>query len=231
MKEGVVESGRIRHTVEMLLLASGVCAVLLLVRCAWTGKTTFSGLLGNLVLAWIPLLRTLALRKMTPGERKPLFRGMVVLWVLFFPNSFYIITDLIHLRKFGGDGMPRWFDSMLTASFAGSGALLGAFSLYLTQMMTEQRAGAKAARWMAGGMLALGAFGIYLGRTLRLNSWDVVARPGKIGEELARLTERPQALEALAFTATFFFISVAIYLCVLSLTRLREAAPEGDERA
>ena len=69
----------------------------------------------------------------------------------------------------------------------------------------------------AGGMLALGSFGIYLGRALRLNSWDVVARPLKLVGDISSLMEPKSAKEVSAFTVTLFFFSLVVYTFVVSM--------------
>jgi uncharacterized membrane protein len=82
-------------------------------------------------------------------------------------------------------------------------------------------------------MLALGSFGIYLGRFFRLNTWDVVARPFKLAGDIAALLEPKGLTEVAAFCVTFFFFSLAIYSFVVSMARLHEEPARlklNDER-
>jgi uncharacterized membrane protein len=71
-------------------------------------------------------------------------------------------------------------------------------------------------------MLALGSFGIYLGRFLRLNSWDVVSRPFKLAGDISSLVKPQSSTEVIAFSITFFFFSLAAYCFVVSVARLHE---------
>lgn len=195
---------------------------MLLVRCLYTGTIHFAGLFGNLLLAWIPMVLALFIRRPVEGGRRPWFWITLVLWVLFYPNAFYIVTDLIHFKKFGTNGVFRWFDLLMTTSFAAGGMFLGCLSLYLLHIFVRERFGWRMGWLFAGSMLAAGSFGIYLGRELRLNSWDVVARPFKLVGDIVALIEPHNAREVAAFSTTFFFFSLVVYSFVVSMARLHE---------
>ncbi len=214
---------RARHALYTLIFGSAVCLAMLLVGFAAAGSLRFTGLFGNLLLAWIPLVLAICLWRMPRGGNRVAFWGAMVLWILFFPNAFYLVTDLIHIKKFGSDGIFRWFDMMMTISFASGGMFLGCLSLYLLHLFVRERFGWRMGWLFAGGMLALGSFGIYLGRVLRLNSWDVVTRPLKLMGDVVGLVEPTSAKEVIAFSVTFFFFSLAVYSFVVSIARLHEA--------
>lgn len=217
---------RVRHTLRTLILGSVICTAMLLVRFAVAGdlRFRFSGLLGNLLLAWIPLVLALYLPRLHRG-RPVWFWSALVAWVLFFPNAYYITTDLIHVKKFGTDGMYRWYDMLMTASFAFAGIFLGSLSLYLMQLFVRAKHGWRIGWAFACTMLALGSFGIYLGRFLRLNSWDVLTRPIKLVRDIASLLAPMRLAETAAFSVTFFLFSLGIYAFVVSLARLHEEDP------
>ncbi len=225
-----IPAQRVRHTLYTLGFASAVCTGMLLVRFACVGdlRFRFSGLLGNLLLAWIPLVLALLIRRIPARRNRFCFWSALVAWVLFFPNAFYITTDLIHMRKFGTDGIYRWYDMLMTIAFACGGIFLGSLSLYLLHLFVRQRLGWRLGWAFAAGMLALGSFGIYLGRFLRLNSWDVVTRPFKLLANISPLLEPKSLTEVAAFSATFFFFSLAVYCFVVSVARLHEE-PHGHE--
>lgn len=217
---------RARHTINTLLFGSAVCTGMLLTRFVCTGKFHFGGLLWNLILAWIPMgLALLIWRAPDSSRSRRGFWITLVLWFLFYPNAFYITTDLVHMKKFGSDGVFRWFDLLMTMSFAAGGMFLGCLSLYLLHLFVRERFGWRLGWAFASGMLALGSFGIYLGRVLRLNSWDVVARPFKLVGDILSLLEPHSAKEAIAFSVTFFFFSLAVYSFVVSMARLHEEDP------
>src|SRR4051812_5341592 len=109
-------SRRVRHVLGTLFFASLVCTGLWAFRAYWAHKTHFSGLVGNLGLAWIPLPLALLLCYRKQADVK--FWALGITWLLFFPNSFYIVTDLIHVKKFGSDKVAIWYDALMTAAFA-----------------------------------------------------------------------------------------------------------------
>jgi uncharacterized membrane protein len=222
LAERNIPTKRAQHTLWALAFATIVCCAMVMVRCAYAGNLRFSGLCWNVVLAWIPMLLALLIWRLRKDGSRFKFWSVLMLWVLFFPNAFYLVTDLIHMKKFGLDGIYRWFDLMMTTSFASTGVFLGCLSLYLLHLFVRQRHGWKAGWLFASGMLALGSFGIFLGRSLRLNTWDVIARPFKLVSDISGLVEPHKAKEVAAFSVTFFFFSLAVYTLVVSVARLHE---------
>jgi uncharacterized membrane protein len=209
-----------------LVFASGVNVALVLARVAWTRNFSYLFLVWNLFLAWLPLaLALLACDEYRPGARPNWrFRSLAAAWLLFFPNAPYIYTDLIHLtsRYYG----HFWVDLVLILSYALTGLVLGFVSLYLMQTVVTRMFG-RAASWLfIAAVAVLSGFGIYLGRFLRLNSWDVVLQPlavcRGIGQWIAGPLAHPTAYAFPALFATFLFIA---YLMLYALTHLRQAAP------
>jgi len=96
-------------------------------------------------------------------------------WLLFFPNAPYLITDLFHLDT--RPGVPLWYDLALILSCAWNGLMLAYASLSDMQRLVQQRLGSVIGWAFATLALLLSSFGIYLGRYLRFNSWDVLANP------------------------------------------------------
>ena len=104
-------------------------SVLLLgVRMLHTESPAFAFLVWNLFLAFVPVLFSelaLTARQKWKGW---LYTG---LWLLFFPNAMYIVTDLFHLWKH--PGVPLWYDLLLLFSSALNGIAMGFYSLYKTE--------------------------------------------------------------------------------------------------
>ncbi len=109
-------------------------------------------------------------------------------WLIFIPNSFYIITDLFHLQE--RTEIPMWYDLALIFSFAWNGLLLGILSTRQMEKIWELK-------WKWSELLfvypimCLNAFGIYLGRYLRYNSWDVVSDPFSLISDIVHLIMHP----------------------------------------
>jgi uncharacterized membrane protein len=210
-------------TLAALVLGSLGCCMLVGVRIVYTGVPNFPYLIWNLVLAWIPFLLAMLLYD---GFR----RGMGVfglttlggLWLLFFPNAPYIVTDFVHLRR---DPLsPLWFDGITIASFAAVGLLLGFGSLYLVQSVVRRAVGTGLAWVVAAATLSLGSVGIYLGRFVRLNSWDILTSPHYLlwlaGRRLADPLGNPRLL-AVVLASTLLLGAAYVVVYTLASAGLR----------
>jgi len=162
------------------VLSLGLLALRMLVRGEGAGNYGF--LAWNLFLAWIPLLLAVAVVTAWRLGVRIAVAPLFVLWLLFFPNAPYVVTDFVHLGAVGG--MPRWFDVLLLGSFAVTSLALGFVSLYLVQNLIRARHGV-AWSWVgAFTAIALSGVGIYLGRVVQLNSWNVL-QPERLRTALA----------------------------------------------
>jgi uncharacterized membrane protein len=176
-------------TIPALLAASGLCVATVVFRNHHAGNTFYGFLVWNLALAWIPFVLALAAYANARRGNDVATVALGVLWLLFFPNAPYLLTDFIHLQQ--SQTTPLWYDALMLASFAWTGLLLGFASLYLMQMIW-QRAVGPVWSWLGViGALALGSFGVYLGRFLRFNSWDALVRPRRIAHVIATDLESP----------------------------------------
>ena len=190
-------------TVLGLLLASLFCVGLVVLRMIESGSSDFSGLIWNLFLAWIPFALAVAVYD---GWRRKRARGTLVvlgaLWLLFFPNAPYIVTDFVHLERTAD--APYWYDAVTVSAFAWTGVLLGFASLFLVQTVVRQWRGVVAGWVFAAAALALGSLGIYLGRFLRLNSWDALEHPSVLPRIVHAVARDPFAYqEAIGVTLLF----------------------------
>ena len=211
-----------------LLLASTVCVGLALARTAWTGRMGYLFLVKNLVLAWIPLLLAPAVCSLAAARRSSCALAAVAgLWLLFFPNAPYLMTDLVHLRAHGN--RLWWYDVVALPFFAWTGLALGFASLLLVQGALVRRLGAAWGWALSLAALGLGAFGIQLGRFGRFNSWDLLTRPGHLLAEIAGTLVHPLAnLRELAFSGALALVLAAAYLVLLAFVRLGAAAPAPE---
>jgi uncharacterized membrane protein len=176
-------------TIPALLAASALCVATVLVRNAHAGNDFYRSLIWNLALAWVPFLFALAAYASARRRSDVATAAYGVLWLLFFPNAPYLLTDFIHLQE--SPTTPLWYDALMLASFAWTGLLLGFASLYLMQMIWERAVGAVWSWLGVIGALALASFGVYLGRFLRFNSWDALVRPRRIAHVIATEIDNP----------------------------------------
>ena len=196
---------------EVLILFAGtlLSVSLLVFRVYLTDSLKFVFLVWNLFLAWIPWIVAVYLTKRDWPTWVLLAGG--ALWLLFFPNSPYIITDLFHLRP--RNGIPQWFDLVLIMSFAWTGLLFGLGSLYRIQYHLLDRLGKRWSIAITGVILLLTSYGIYLGRFLRWNSWDLFTRPQELFMDVVDPVLSPgRNLGTTAFTVFFGLFLVLAYL-------------------
>lgn len=206
-----------------LSLASAVSVTVVTLRILFTGKLVYAFLIWNLLLAWLPLVFALLarehFRQPPTSEKLPTkFWFFSALWLLFLPNASYIFTDLIHLtNRFY---FNFWVDLTLILSCALTGLVLGFVSLFLMQSIVTQRCGRLAGWGFVALVAGLSSFGIYLGRFLRFNSWDVIAKPGKLYHGISSFATgqgEPHHIAFLGLFAAFLFIA---YVMLYALTHL-----------
>jgi uncharacterized membrane protein len=164
--------------------------MLLVGRAVFTGLLTYGFLLWNLFLAVVPYLITQWIIE-RPGiyQSKTRLVLAILAWLLFVPNAFYIITDLFHLDRF--DSAPKWFDLLLIFSFAWNGLLLGILSIRMVEKVVERVWGSGFSLILLFAVMWLNAFGIYVGRYLRFNSWDIFTQPQFLLSEMTAVILHP----------------------------------------
>jgi uncharacterized membrane protein len=203
-----------------LAAASALCIVTVVYRGHHTGDHFYAFLVWNLVLAWVPLV--LALGAYASARRRQGVATVVlgVLWLLFFPNAPYLLTDFIHLHE--STATPLWYDALMLALFAWTGLLLGFGSLYVMQVVWKRAVG-PAASWVGVvAALALASFGVYLGRFLRFNSWDALVRPRRIAHVIRTDLESPFHSPRLVASLVLLTAALTIgYVIVYSAVGLR----------
>lgn len=164
------EAGRYKMT-SLLLLMTSFCVALSIVRYSITGTKLFMFLNWNLFLAIVPWTISTMLILKNSKTILPLVL-LVVVWLFFFPNSPYILTDLFHLKA--RKTAPIWFDFVLIFSFAWTGLMFGFVSLIDIITLMKKRIGNFTVNIITILFLFISSFGIYLGRYLRWNSWDIL---------------------------------------------------------
>lgn len=204
-----------------LIFASVACLALVAARIMWTWQIRYGFLIWNLFLAWLPLLfATLACEQSKRGTRRNWrFAALAGAWLLFFPNAPYIFTDLIHVAN--RYLAHFWVDLTLVLLCAFTGLVLGFVSLYLMQSVVARVYGRAASWFFVAAVAGLSSFGVYLGRFLRFNSWDVLTNPVGLYHGINGWASNPLAnANTFAFPvlfATFLFVA---YVLLFALTHL-----------
>lgn len=197
--------------------ASALAVGLLLLRARMLGALEDSFLVWNLFLAWMPYL--MALWAESAARRSP-WRAIIpgILWLLFLPNAPYIMTDFIHLDRMS---FSWWYDLGLILAFAWAGCLLGVASLFMMQRIVRERLGAALSWAFVLASCGLSGLGVYFGRFLRWNSWDVLFSPRDLAHDLLYIVGTPESYLQLIGVSGLFAAFLA--LGYLTLTSVRRA--------
>lgn len=192
--------------------------LLLFVRMALTKTITYLFLAWNLFLAYLPYLFAQIFRYFQFNYKSKFISASIfLLWLFFVPNAFYILTDLFHL-ELSNDGIAKWFDLALIFSFAWTGLLLGIISLYNMTQILEKKVSAKAQWVLLYTIMFLNALGIYIGRFLRFNSWDILTNPFKLAGEIFYLCIHPfRNFYEWAMIACFAILMTLVYKSIISV--------------
>ena len=165
-----------RREASLLFILTLFCFGLSIFRYEYTETKTFLFLNWNLFLAGIPWLLSSSIVMLCKIQKSNL--GVIILlatWLLFFPNAPYILTDLFHLRT--RTTIPIWYDLVLILAFAWTGLLYGFFSLRDIEQILAPKLNRSFLVLNTILLLFLSSFGIYIGRFLRWNSWDILQSP------------------------------------------------------
>lgn len=179
------------------LLVASTCfsCILVFLRILHTGRFTFIWMVWNLFLAYVPygISTLLSMRGAGPAKKtdRAALLSLSLVWLLFIPNAFYILTDLYHLIDCRDPRVPAWFDLSLIFSFAWNGLLLGVLSVRQMERVLLSAFGAFIGRLFVYLVMALSALGVYTGRYLRYNSWDIVTNPFQLAADMVYLITHP----------------------------------------
>ena len=195
-----------------LVVSNLISVVLFLIRVQQSQDTRYWFLLWNLVLAWIPLGLVLLLRERLKKMRWMSWQNIVlsILWLGFLPNSFYLVSDLIHLHRTGEVSLI--FDAVMFMSFIFNGFVAGYASVYLIHSQLLMRFRRDYVNGFIAVVLLLCSFAIYLGRDLRWNTWDILVNPAGILFDVSERVINPLThSEVFSTTALFFVLLGSIY--------------------
>ncbi len=208
-----------------LILSLSACSILsaafVYARILLSGNITFVFLLWNIILAWVPFLCALILTHFQAQQKKWTVRTWIVaaLWLVFYPNAPYIITDFLHLHQ--RPGIPLWYDVFLIVSCAWTGIMLGCISLFFVQESVEQYFGKRVGWLLVIVMNMISGFGVYLGRFSRFNSWDLFIHPQLVATDiLSRVIDplsHPRTLGVSLTLGSFLVVSYLVVYCLMTL--------------
>lgn len=159
-----------------LIIYSLLAICLLLMRIKITHSIYHLFLIWNLFLAFIPYLFSSHIKvdlSLKTSNFKNLF--YIFIWLLFLPNTFYLLTDFVHLHH--ENQFQFWFDFIMLSCFTVAGFYFGILSIFTIQQQIQFFYTKSISIFFTISISYLCGFGIYLGRFLRFNSWDILSNP------------------------------------------------------
>jgi uncharacterized membrane protein len=197
MESRYLDQRRLRNLAIILALAATSVALALMVEYRYqrTASWRYTFMTWNLALAWIPVAAAFVADEASRSAWRPLrWIGipLAMLWLLFLPNAPYLATDLIHLEP--SYLVPFWYDAAMMFGFAATGVVLGLASLAFMQDSVRRLAGSTLSWLFTLGAIFFSAFGVYLGRFQRLNSWEVFSEPSLVVREVLNHLQNPSDL-------------------------------------
>ena len=199
---------------KILFLSISFTLLLLAVRTFYSHTNDYRFYPWNLFLAVIPLYFSRKLHNCEGIGWKSIL--LIACWLLFFPNAPYIITDIFHFYQ--RPGVPLWYDLLLVFSASWNGLLITFMSLVQVDKFIGRHTTKKWSVAIIGLLLFTTSNGIYLGRFLRFNSWDVVTKPGSLVQLAFSYTSMPfHHLQAWAFCIICTALLLLIYYSIKNL--------------
>lgn len=177
-------------------------------------------ILWNDFLAVIPLFCAMFAYKFFQDKRKAPTAIFLALWLLFFPNSPYMITDVKYSSGFdegiymdfatNGYNVNAWLLVFSITVAVVMGILYGMLSLYIVHTMLKKRFGKIANGAIITAVMLLSSFGVYIGRFARVNSWDIV-RPAFLFDTIMQSMTSFMPVFVALMTITLIVIYLAFY--------------------
>lgn len=196
---------------KMLLISIAFTITLVCIRFFITDDPQYFFYPCNLFLATIPLAISRTLKKYKRINVK--VSMLLFLWLLFFPNAPYLITDVFHFEQ--RPPIAFWFDLLIVISGAWNGVTIGITSLMQVERFLSKHIKAKWRQPATVLLILLCSYGIYLGRYKRYNSWSVVTRPGDIAHTIiSHIAEPWEHVQAWLFTFLFSALLGIMYFTI-----------------
>ncbi|MEC0094276.1 DUF1361 domain-containing protein [Paenibacillus macquariensis] len=220
----------------LLLIATIGCLSLAVYLREYTNRQLYLYLNWDVFLAWVPVGLTLLMNIVYVYMNKNrTFRWISLLliglaWLFFYPNSAYLITDMlhpfVHYKPEAGERFTQdlefWYHLILFFSAALIGLLLSIVSLFSVHGLVRRTFGEITGWIFALIILMLSSLGIYIGRFVRWNSWDVLLKPSKIFQDtLLLLTDPEQLQHVLPFTGMIFAVTLISYCVVYCFSYMK----------
>ncbi len=170
----------------------------------------------NVLLAIVPICLAKLIQK---AKARTVETILLAVWILFLPNTLYMVTDVIHAFSYRFNSMTRPFWIMGIGLYACVIALaiftfvlsirpvLEKYQPFLSGLRTYEKT------FLLSVFSLLVGFAIAMGRFQRTNSWYIVTQPSRVVADIAQSLTDP--------TVLFVAVCYSIGAFVLSLLTAR----------
>lgn len=175
-------------------------------------------MIWNYFLAVIPVYMALLSKYFSDLEKRVPAVAFSVLWILFFPNAFYMLTDFKYISKINfplwnvyseiGSNLTPWILLTNLVISVTAGVIAGIISLEIIHKILKENLGSKVSWIVVTLLMILTSFGVYIGRFARLNSWDILNLEKLFDDIMSVMTPF-----APVFILIFTFITMCLYCC------------------
>lgn len=207
-------------------------AICLIVARAWVFRVPlYRPMLWNIFLSVLPLFFLLAgflfgaiVAQFGTIPAPVIWIPVLLIWLLLLPNASYLITELNFSHRSDADSekVPLWYDIILVITLAMSGVVNTVMNVLVVHVMAALiafgdtfSAVTRKESWIAVGVvLLLLGLGMYLGRYLRVNSWDLKHPISFAKKIVAHFSTWANVRACLGFSFTYALFIGFIYLII-----------------
>lgn len=190
-----------------------------------TGRALLGGnfpwMAWNTFLALVPLGLALSLFRAPGGRpwRRPLWWLGIGTFIAFLPNAPYVVTDLIHLPNDTAATPSERLDLALVVQYGLYFAVgFGAYVLAIRRLTQFLGRVGWSRGWLMAvvvSLQALCASGVYVGRVLRWNSWDLIAQPTALAADVRARVDEPLTAVAVLFLFVALTVGTVASLAII----------------
>lgn len=167
--------------VSKLIKAVGIGVLLIFFRVVLPVDKSFLFLFWNLFLAAIPLFIGIVLLHHAKSKKLYQVLPFLIIWLIFFPNAPYMLTDYRHLQ--GSYGLTFVIDFITILYFALIAFCMAVISLNDIRQILSVYMHRSLLIFVIIVICLLCGFGVFIGRDMRFNSWDLVSKPLEVISE------------------------------------------------
>ncbi|MEM7028643.1 MAG: DUF1361 domain-containing protein [Chloroflexota bacterium] len=134
------------------------------------------------------------------------------IWLAFLPNAPYLVTDVVHFRTYFFRSL--WHEVISMVALVWTGLFIAIYSIRTMQYIIKDYTNTVLSWVFVIIILLLNGLGVYLGRFLRWNSWDLITNPDRILDDATVLFNGSRG----SLVSLLFVIQMAIFMLICYLT-------------